>query len=245
MGFIGQPLERKEDERLVTGKGCFSDDVNLPGQACASFVRSPHAHARILSFDLDQAKAVPGVVSILTGKDALGDGLNAIPCRAVTKNPHEVQIETRFVPPYPALAIDKARYAGQAVAMVIAETLAAAKDAADLVAVEYEPLPAVTDTLGACEAGAPLVWEEFGSNVCIDCTVGDVAAAEAAFARAAHVVRLETRISRVTGVPMEAARRDRRLGRPPLHRPCDLRRRAEASQRHRRRARRRRRVRSG
>ncbi len=204
MGFIGQPLPRKEDDRLVAGQGCFSDDVNLPGQAYASFVRSPHAHARIVAVDCRAAKAVRGVVAVLTGQDAMADGVKPIPCRAVTKNPHEVQIDTRFVPPYPALPADKARYAGQAVAMVIAETLAEAKDAADLVAVEYEPLAAVTDTLAACEADAPLVWEEFGSNVCIDATAGDSAAAEAAFAHAAHVVRLDTRISRITGVPMEA-----------------------------------------
>src|SRR5688572_20179458 len=94
--FIGQPLVRKEDDRLVAGKGCFSDDVNLPGQLYACFVRSPHAHARILGFNLDKAKAVAGVVAILTGSDAVADGLKPIPCRAVTKNPHEVPIETRF-----------------------------------------------------------------------------------------------------------------------------------------------------
>jgi carbon-monoxide dehydrogenase large subunit len=204
MAFIGQPLARKEDDRLLSGKGCFSDDVNLPGQLYAAFVRSPHAHARLRAFDASAARTVAGFVSLLTGEDAIADGLKPIPVRAVTKNPHEVPLETRFVPPYPALPADKARYVGEAVAMVVAETLAAAKDAADLVGVDYEPLPAVVHAADACAPGAPLVWEEFGSNLCLDCQVGDVAAAEAAFGRAAHIVRIDTAINRVTGVPMEA-----------------------------------------
>src|SRR5688572_23889991 len=122
MGFIGKPILRKEDDRLLAGKGCFSDDVNLPGQLYASFVRSPHAHARIKGFDRSEALAVPGVVAVLTGEDAMADGLQPIPVRAVTRNPHEVPMETRFVPPYPALPVDKARYTGEALAMVIAES---------------------------------------------------------------------------------------------------------------------------
>ncbi len=200
---IGRPVPRKEDDRLLRGGGCYSDDVTVAGQACACMVRSPHAHARILAIDAAEALAMPGVIAVLTGRDALQDGLKPIPYRPISPNPHEVRLEAIFLAPYPPLPADKARYVGQAVAMVVAETLAAAKDAADRVAVDFEPLPAVTAARDAAAPGAPLVWNESTSNVCVDCRFGDAAAAEAAFGRAAHVVRLETTVNRVTGVPME------------------------------------------
>ena len=206
---IGRPVPRLEDERLTTGRGCFSDDVSLPGQAYAYMVRSPHAHARIRRIDAAEALATPGVIAVLTGSDALSDGLRPIPYRPISANPHEVTLKNRdgspvFLAPYPPLAADAARFVGEAVAVVVAETLGAAKDAAERVNVEFEPLPAVTATRDAATAGAPRVWSEIASNICVDCDAGDPAAAEAAFRRAAHVVRLETQVNRVTGVPMEA-----------------------------------------
>src|SRR5712692_10003644 len=205
---IGKPTLRREDPRLLTGSGRYSDDVNLPGQAYACMVRSPHAHARILSIESTDACKLPGVIAVLTGRDALADGLRPIPHRPVPTNPHEVPLKSRdgsafFIAPHPLLPVDRARFVGEAVAVVIAETPAVARDAAERVSVDYEPMPAATATKDAASAGAPVLWSEAGSNVCVDSETGDAAAVEAAFARAAHVVGLQTRINRVTGVPME------------------------------------------
>jgi aerobic carbon-monoxide dehydrogenase large subunit len=206
-GF-GKAVPRREDARLVVGGGCYSDDVNLPGQAYAGMVRSPHAHARIRGIDAGAALAVPGVIAVLTGRDALADGLRPIPHRPVPTNPHEVPLRSRdgsafFIAPHPVLAADTVRLVGEAVAMVIAETPAIAADGAERVTVDYEPLPAVTAAPQALDPGAPVVWPETSSNLCVDSEAGDATAAATAFARAAHVVRLETRVNRVTGVPME------------------------------------------
>jgi carbon-monoxide dehydrogenase large subunit len=192
---IGKPVQRKEDERLLTGRGRFSDDVNLPGQAYAAFVRSPHAHARIVSIEKEAAMEIPGVLAVLTGADAAADGLKPIPCKPITANPHEVPLKGSFPVAYPALTAHEVRYVGQAVALVVAETAAAAKDAAERVAVDYEVLAAVTTATQALQDRA---------NVCVDCGTGDAVAVEEAFRRAAHVVKLDTVINRVTGVPMEA-----------------------------------------
>ncbi|HLB16730.1 MAG TPA: xanthine dehydrogenase family protein molybdopterin-binding subunit [Burkholderiales bacterium] len=205
---VGKPVPRREDERLVTGRGCYSDDFNLPGQIYAVLVRSPYAHARIRGIDVADALASIGVIAVLTGRDAAHDGLKPIPYRPISPNPHEVPLKNRdgspvFLAPYPALSLDTTRFVGAAVAVVVAETVAAAKDAAERVVVDYAALPAVTATHDAAAAGAPRVWSEIASNVCVDCDAGDAAAADAAFRRAAHVVRLETTINRVTGVPME------------------------------------------
>src|SRR6266542_1091988 len=206
-GF-GQPVLRREDARLLTGGGCYSDDFNLPGQAYACLVRSPHAHARIRGIDSAVALVVPGVIALFTGGDAAADGLRPIPHRPVPSNPHEVPPRSHdgagfFIAPHPPLPADTARFVGEAVAMVIADTPAAARDGAERVVVAYEPLAAITATAGAAEAGAPIVWNETSSNVCVDSEAGDPVAADAAFARAAHVVRLRTWVPRVTGVPME------------------------------------------
>src|SRR5882672_4000818 len=205
---VGKPVRRREDPRLVTGAGCYSDDVNLPGQAYAALVRSPHAHARVEAVDGAGALAIPGVIAVLTGTDAVADGLQPIPHRPVPSNPHEVPLRSRdgsafFIAPHPPLPADRARFVGEAVAMVIAETPAIARDAAERVVVAYDPLPAVTGTLEAPAAGAPLVWADASSNVCVDSIAGDAAAVDATFARAAHVVRLDTQVNRVTGAPME------------------------------------------
>jgi len=206
-GF-GKPVPRREDGRLVTGQGCYSDDFNLPGQAHAQLVHSPHAHARILRVDATEALGVPGVLAVLTGRDAEADGLAPIPHRPVPTNPNEFPLGGRegssiFVAPHPVLPADVVRFVGEPVAVVIAESAAAALDGVERVVVDYEPLPAVTATRAAGEAGAPVLWKEAGSNVCVDSVAGDAAAADAAFARAAHVVRLDTWVPRITGVPME------------------------------------------
>ena len=206
-GF-GRPIPRKEDARLVTGGGRFSDDFRLPGQVHAHLVRSPHAHARILSIDASAALAAPGVLAVLTGRDAAADGLASIPHKPVPTNPNEFPLGGReggrvLVTPHAPLAADIARFAGEAVAMVIAETAAAAADAAERVRVAYEPLPSVTATPDAGEPAAPVLWRELGSNLCVDSIAGDARAADTACAAAAHIVRLDTWVPRITGVPME------------------------------------------
>jgi aerobic carbon-monoxide dehydrogenase large subunit len=205
---IGKPVPRVEDARLVTGRGRYSDDVNLPGQGYAAFVRSPHAHAHIGGIDVSAACAVPGVIAVLTGADAAADGVHDIPHKPIPANPHEVHLKSRdgsrfFLTPHPTLPADRARFVGQAVVMVVAGSAAVARDAAERVVVNWQPLPAVTTAEDAVADGAPLVWDDAKSNVCVDSHVGDAAAVEAAFRGAAHVVRLQTRINRVTGVPME------------------------------------------
>ncbi|HEY9530267.1 MAG TPA: xanthine dehydrogenase family protein molybdopterin-binding subunit [Burkholderiales bacterium] len=201
--MIGKAVPRKEDDRLLRGAGCYADDWSLPGQVHACMVRSPHAHARILSI----GKQVPGVIAVLTGKDAAADGLAPIPTKPVTVNPHEVKLANRDgspfrIPPYPVLPTDEVRFVGEVVAMVIAETAHAAKDGADAVQVDYAVLP-------------------LESSVLVDAEVGDAAAVDAAFKRAAHVVRLDTTINRVTGVPLElrAVTASYENGRYTIHAP--------------------------
>jgi carbon-monoxide dehydrogenase large subunit len=205
---IGAPVLRKEDARLLTGRGSFSDDLDLPGQAYAVMVRSPHAHARIVAIDASEALAASGALAVLTGADWLGDGLKPIPHRPFSASPPDVSLSNRdgsaiFIAPHYPLPADKARFVGEAVAMVVAESLQAAKDAAERVHVDYRPLPAVALATDAAAPAAPLLWEDRNSNVTIDADLGDAAATDAAFARAEHVVRLKTRVQRVTGVPME------------------------------------------
>jgi carbon-monoxide dehydrogenase large subunit len=204
-GF-GKPVLRKEDARLLVGGGCYSDDVNLPGQAYACFVRSPHAHARIERIDTAATLATPGVIAVLTGEEAAADGMRPLRHSPMPANPYEEMIRSRdvvFVAPHPPMPADRVRFVGGVVAMVIAETPAAARDGAERVVVDWTPLPAVTASLASAAPDAPILYEETASNVCVDSRVGDSAAVESAFARAAHVVRLETWIHRITGVPME------------------------------------------
>ena len=205
---IGQPVRRKEDLRLITGKGRFSDDVNWPNQAYAYFLRSPHAHARIGAIDARAALAIPGVLAVLTGKELLADGLKPLPHVTDAANPHEPNLtnppgfKEMLAPHYP-LAIDKARYVGEAVAIVIAESVNLAKDAAEAIEVDYAVLPSVSATRAAAQPGAPKLWDSPDSNISIDGEVGDKAATEATFARAKHIAHFETQINRVTGVPIE------------------------------------------
>ncbi len=204
---IGQALPRKEDMRLLTGKGRYSDDVDMPGQAYASMVRSVHAHAVIRAIETARARALPGVIAILTGKDAAADGLQPIPHRPTPGSPPDILLKNRDGSPHPLaphapLPADRARFVGEAVAMVVAETAHAAKDAAERVDVDYELLRCVTGARSAVDADAPALYDDF-ANLCIDADAGDAAGAAKAFAQAAHVVRIETWIQRVTGVPME------------------------------------------
>lgn len=204
---IGQPVRRKEDFRLLTGQGRFVDDVKLPGLAHAVLVRSPHAHARILAVDTAAALAAPGVLAVLTGADCRADGLAPLPHAAGLMGPPDITVRQPAGPMvttrHDPLPIDRVRFVGEPVVLVVADTIHRAKDAAESVAVSYEPLPAVALAADAIAAGAPCLWDAASDNVCIEIEAGDEAATAAAFARAAHVVRLETRIQRVTGVPME------------------------------------------
>jgi carbon-monoxide dehydrogenase large subunit len=205
---IGQPVRRREDMRLVTGNGSYADDVNLPGQAYAAMVRSPHAHARIRAIDTTAAMAAPGVLAVLTGRDLIADGLKPIPHKVWSQHPAEIALEgrdgfTTFTAPHYPLPPDKVRFVGEAVAMVVARSVAAAKDGAEMVEIDYDVLPAVTDTREAANPDAPRLFDEAASNVVVDGELGDAAGTAAAFARAAHVVKFDTWVQRITGVPME------------------------------------------
>jgi carbon-monoxide dehydrogenase large subunit len=205
---IGAPVRRREDLRLVRGAGRYTADENLPGQVHAVMVRAPHAHARIRAIDTAAARAAPGVIAVLTGADYLADGLKPIPHKPWSPHPAETALRNKGdVPPFEAphfpLPADKVRFSGEAVVIVVAETVHAAKDGAERVAVDYDVLPSIVDTVPAARQDAPRVHEEAASNVCFDSDIGDAAATDAAFARAAQVVRFETWVQRVTGVPME------------------------------------------
>jgi carbon-monoxide dehydrogenase large subunit len=191
---MGASVARREDRRFLLGKGRYTDDIVLPGQTWGVFVRSPYAHAAIRSINTAQAAAAPGVLAVLTGDDVAADGLGGIPCGWQIKNKDgSVMVE----PPHPALAQGKVRHAGDPVVMVIAESKAAARDAAQLVEVDYEPLPAVAHLNDAVASGAPLVWDEAPGNVCFDWHLGDAAATEAEFANAAHVVSIDLTNNRI------------------------------------------------
>ena len=204
---IGQPVRRKEDFRLLTGRGRYGDDLALPRMVHAAFVRSPHAHARIRSMDKTAALAVPGALAVLAGADYVADGLKPIPHNAGLVEPPDLVVRLRgmhpIAPPHWPLPIEKARFVGEGVAMVVAESIAAAKDMAERVHIDYEPLPAVSRAVDAIKPGAPVLWDEAPDNLCIDIEAGDAATTSTAFARAAHIVRLDTWVQRVTGVPLE------------------------------------------
>ena len=185
---IGQAVSRLEDEPLLTGRGCYTDDIDLPGALHAYVLRSPHAHARILSVDSAAARGAPGVHAVLTGADVAADDLGDMPCLVPLKN---VDGSRRSDTPRPILAQERVRYVGDPVALVVAETIEQAKDAAELVAIDYEPLPAVTDARAAGAPGAPRVWDGPRGNCCFEWAQGDKAAVDAAISRAARVVRVD------------------------------------------------------
>jgi carbon-monoxide dehydrogenase large subunit len=206
--FIGKPMPRKEDERLVTGKGRFTDDFNLDGQAYAVMVRSPYPHARIVAVDATAAKAMPGVLGVFTGADCAADSLKPIPHDPLPKTKFDMKLTgpnggAVFIGPHLLLPPDKARHVGEAVAMVVAETKAQAMDAAEAVEVRYEELPFVLHSEDAMQPGAPAVWNEAPDNVLVDTLFGNLEATDRAFTRAAHVVAKNFHVGRVTGVPLE------------------------------------------
>ncbi|HEV7509016.1 MAG TPA: xanthine dehydrogenase family protein molybdopterin-binding subunit [Thermoanaerobaculia bacterium] len=191
---LGVSVARKEDRRFLLGKGRYTDDLTLPGQSYAVFVRSPHAHATIRSIDASQALKAPGVLAVLTGADVAADDLGGIPCGWTI---HNKDGSAMVAPPHPALAQGKARHAGDPVVMVIAETRTQAKDAAQLVEVDYEPHPAVAHLNAAVADGAPKVWDEAPGNVCFDWHLGDSEATDAEFAKADRIVSIDLTNSRV------------------------------------------------
>jgi len=197
---IGASILRKEDRRFLTGRGTYVADIKRPDMTVGVFVRSPHAHARVKAIELTAALAVPGVVAVLTGDDLKRDGIGAIPCGWCVTGKGGVPMKE---PPHPALAQGKVRYVGDAVAFVIAETLADAYDAAAAVAVEYEALPAAAGVLNALKPGAPVIFDEIPDNICYDWDLGDREATEAAFKRAEHIARVRLVNNRLVGNPME------------------------------------------
>ena len=197
---IGQPVRRVEDQRFITGEGRYTDDINPDGQAYLVVVRSPHAHAKIGGIDTAAAKAAPGVLAVLTAADLDAMGDNTVPCLVPMKNRDGSDAPN---PQHPILVRDKARYVGDYVAAVIAETRAQARDAAELVEVSYEALPAVADTGAAVAQTSVPVHEECPKNIAFDWHHGDADAVEAAFAKAAHVSRLDLVNNRVVANAME------------------------------------------
>ena len=215
---IGDSPRRREDARLITGAGSYLDDLRFEGLAHAVVLRSPHAHAWIHGIHAEAARRAPGVLAVLTAVEAERDGLG--PLRPYAEA--NVQTGERFAfAPQPLLATTKVRFAGEPVALIVAETQAQAQDAAELVEVDYEPLAAVTTGEAARAAGAPLIADEVPGNVCLDWRTGDSAGVAAAFARAAHVVQLRLDNHRITINPMEprgcVGRFDAASGRYTLH----------------------------
>ncbi|MGH7097288.1 MAG: xanthine dehydrogenase family protein molybdopterin-binding subunit [Stellaceae bacterium] len=197
---IGQPVPRSEDPVLVRGQGHYTDDINLPGQAYAVMVRSPYAHGVIRGIETEAARAMPGVLAVCTAADLAAGGIGPLPARQVMNNRDGTPMLT---PTRTALATDKVRHVGEAVAVVVAETVAAAKDAAEAVVIDVEPLPAVTEAGSAAAPGAPQLYDDVPGNVGLDFHYGDSDKITAAFARAAHVTRLKLRNSRIVINPME------------------------------------------
>ena len=199
MSPIGQPMLRREDQRFLTGTGQYTDDISLPRQTAGVFLRSPHAHAAIKSIDLAAAKKAPGVIAIFTGQDLADAKVGGLPCGWLINNKDGSPMKE---PPHPALAQGKVRYVGDQVALVVAETAWQARDASELIEVDYDVLPAVADTATADKASATL-HEGAPNNICYDWGHGDKAAVDAAFAKAAHVTRLEFANNRLIPNAME------------------------------------------
>jgi carbon-monoxide dehydrogenase large subunit len=197
---IGAAVRRREDFRFLTGQGTYTDDINRPGQAYACILRSPHAHARIRSIDLSGASDAPGVIAIYTGQDMAADGVKSLPCGWLI---HSKDGSPMKEPPHMPLAVDKVRHVGDSVAVVIARTREQAKDAAERIVVDYEELPAVVDLKAALAPGAASVHDDIPDNLCYDWHLGDEAAVDAAFAKAAHVTKIDLVNQRLVPNAME------------------------------------------
>ncbi len=198
---VAQSVRRVEDPRLLLGNGRYTDDVSLPGEAHAIVLRSPHASARIISVDTVAAKTIPGVLGVYTGADLEADGIGGIPCAIPLKSKDG---SPRANVPHPVLAVGMVRHVGDPVALIVAETSQAARDAAEAVFVDYDIQPSVTDLGAAMDADQPAVWPEVKNNVCFDWEVGDKAHTDALFAEAAHVARLTVVNNRIIVNSMEA-----------------------------------------
>ncbi len=202
MGFegIGAAVRRKEDLRFLSGRGHYTDDINRPGQLHAVIRRADRPHARIASIDTAAAKAAPGVVAVFTGADLEAESIGGLPCGWQI---HNKDGSPMAEPPHPVLAVGKVRHVGDPVAVVIAETRQQAKDAAEKLAIDYQDLPAVADLRAALAPGAPLVHDDVPGNLCYDWHIGDQAVVDAAFARAAKVVKLDLTNNRLIPNAME------------------------------------------
>lgn len=199
-GGIGAPVARVEDERFLTGRGRFTDDIRPGGELRGHVLRSDHAHARIVGLDIRSARAAPGVIAVLTAADLDADGLGGLPClRSVTTRSGSPM----YRPPRPLLSGRVVRYVGDPIGFVVAETLQQARDAAELVEIEYEPLPAVTSLAQVVRPDAPRIRPDCPDNRCFDFELGDRDAVDRAFARADHVCELRLEISRVQPSPLE------------------------------------------
>ncbi|WP_448205071.1 xanthine dehydrogenase family protein molybdopterin-binding subunit [Azospirillum sp. sgz302134] len=197
---IGAPVRRREDARFLTGRGTYTDDINRPNQTHAVFVRSPYAHATIRGIDASEAMQAPGVIAVLTGADMGADKVGSLPCGWQI---HSKDGSPMKEPPHFPIARDRARYVGDPVAVVIAETREQAKDAAEFVMVDYEELPAAVTSVKALAEGAPLVHDDAAGNLCFDWHLGDATAVDAAFAQAAHVTTLDLVNQRLVPNAME------------------------------------------
>lgn len=197
---IGQAITRREDQRLLLGTGQYVDDMALPGETFVIFVRSPHAHARIVSIETSAAKAMPGVLAVFTGADLQADGVGPLPIGPGLQRADGKDMDG---PPNNPIAVDTARHVGEAVAAVVAETRAQAEDAAELVAVEYDELPAVVTIEQASAKGAPLIWEGAPGNIAAQTEFGKKDDTDAGFAKAKHVTKLSLHNQRLVPVTME------------------------------------------
>ena len=198
---IGQPVRRSEDERFLTGRGRYIDDINLEDQARAVVLRSVYAHACIKNIDVSGALAMEGVLLVVTGEDWIAEGFGPMPTKtAIRKNRDGSELSE---PPRHCLAIGRVRYVGEPVALVVAETDQIARDALDLIDVDYESLDAVTDAVEALAPDAPQLWDDIPGNLCLDFELGDREGVEKAFAEADHVITLDLENNRVTAVPIE------------------------------------------
>ncbi|MEM8976905.1 MAG: xanthine dehydrogenase family protein, partial [Pseudomonadota bacterium] len=205
---IGQPLHRKEDLRLITGRGQFSDDIRMDGQATMAVIRSNVPHGQILALDTGDARAHPGVLAVLTGRELAADGLLPIPHNPLPKTKHDLKLTGPggtpvFIGPHYPLAVDKVRFVGEPIGIVVADTKQQAHDAAELVVPEIQELPSISNASAASQPDAPTIWSEIADNVLVETEFGDRIAADKAFASAAHVVSASFHIDRVTGVPLE------------------------------------------
>ena len=209
---IGSPLLRLEDARFLRGNGRFVEDIALPGEARAVFLRSPHAHALIRGLSTEEARSMPDVLAVLTGADVAADGLGGVPWEVHPPDRASGDVLSESLPPLgdpsvaapqPLIAGDTARFSGEIVAMAVAETEAAARDAVERIDIDYEPLAACADSAEAATPDAPALWPQAPGNCAFTIRLGDRAETDAAFARAAHVERIELASNRIFGAPIE------------------------------------------